>query len=224
MAAWSYSALQLFETCPRKFQALRITKEVKDSETEALRWGNWLHKQFEDYVKASGQFVIPKEIERYRKLLDLIISLPGEKYPEYQVGLTVDLKMTGFFAKDVWTRGKLDVLILNGTTAIVLDYKTGKPKHDDTQAKLFALYVFALYPHVEEVKSGFVWVGEGVTNPIDLKTYTRKDATLMWGEFLPRIKLFEEAHKTNQWPVRPSGLCKNYCPVKTCPHNGGFTQ
>jgi hypothetical protein len=220
MAAWSYSALQLFETCPRKFQALRVTKEVKEGETEALRWGNWLHKQFEDYVKARGQFVIPKEIERYRKLLDTIVSLPGEKYPEFQVALRVDLSQTGFFAKDVWTRGKLDVLIIDGKTAVVLDYKTGKPKSDDTQAKLFALYVFSLFPHVEEVKSGFVWVAEDVKNPIDIKTYSRSDSTLLWGEFLPRIKMFEDAHTKNEWPVRPSGLCKKHCPVTSCPHNG----
>lgn len=217
---WSYSALQLFETCPRKFQALRITKEVKDSESEAMRWGNWLHKQFEEYVKASGRFAIPKEIERYRNLLDTIVSLKGEKYAEYQVALTPQLKQTAYFGNDVWTRGKLDVLIIDGTTAVVLDYKTGKPKADDTQAKLFALYVFALFPHVEEVKSGFVWVGEGVTNPIDIKTYRRRDQTDMWNEFFPRIRMFEDAHETNQWPCRPSGLCKKHCPVTSCQHNG----
>lgn len=220
MPAWSYSALQLFETCPRKFQALRITKEVKEEETQALRWGNWLHKQFEEYVKAGGRFVLPQEIDRFRKLLDTILAQKGEKYAEYQVALTPQLKATTFFGKDVWTRGKLDVLIIDGVEAVVLDYKTGKPKADDTQAKLFALYVFALFPHVERVKSGFVWVGDDVKHPIDLRTYLRRDQTDLWNEFLPRIKMYEEAHATNQWPVRPSGLCKKHCPVVSCSHNG----
>ena len=220
MPAWSYSALQLFETCPRKFQALRITKEVKEPENESLRWGNWLHKQFEQYIRAEGKFVIPKEIERYRKLLDTVLAQPGEKYAEYEVCLSPQLKMLSWYDKNAWSRGKLDVLIIDGDKATVLDWKTGKPKSDDTQAKLFALYVFTLFPHVEEVKAGFIWVGEGVTNPVDLRTYSRRDQTDLWNEFLPRIKIYEEAHTTNQWPVRPSGLCKKYCPVTSCPHNG----
>ena len=220
MPAWSYSSLQLFETCPRKFQALRITKEVKEPENEALRWGNWLHKQFEQYIRASGKFVIPKELEKYRKLLDTVIAQPGEKYAEYEVCLSPQLKMLSWYDKGAWSRGKLDVLIINDTKATVLDWKTGKPKADDTQAKLFALYVFTLFPHVEEVSSGFVWLGEGVTNPIDLRTYVRRDQTDLWNEFLPRIRVYEDAHTNNQWPERPSGLCKRHCPVTSCPHNG----
>lgn len=224
MAAWSYSALQLFETCPRKFQALRITKEVKDTDSEALRWGNYLHKQFEEYINAGGKFVLPQELNRYRALLDAVIAKGGEKFAEYSVALTRTLTPTSFFGKDVWTRGKLDVLILNGEEAYVLDWKTGKPKPDPTQVKLFALYVFALFPQVNTVKAGFVWVAEGVTNAVDIYTFTRDDETAMWNEFLPRIKVFEDAHQTNQWPVRPSGLCKAYCPVVTCPHNGKRNQ
>ena len=220
MPAWSYSALQLFETCPRKFQALRVTKEVKEPEGEALRWGNYLHKQFEEYINSRGKYVLPQELNRYRALLDAVLAHEGEKFCEYSVALTQSLTPTTFFGKDVWTRGKLDVLILNGKTAYVLDWKTGKPKPDASQVKLFALYVFALFPDVEEVKAGFVWVADGVTNAVEIYTYLKSDTQGMWNEFLPRIKLFEDAHATNNWPVRPSGLCKAHCPVVSCPHNG----
>lgn len=223
MAAWSYSALQLFETCPRKFEALRIKPvKFKEAETDALREGNFIHKQFEEYIKAGGQFALPEEVKKYRPLLDACMKYPGEKYPEYQVALTTSLKQTGFFAKDVWTRGKLDLLIINDDEATVLDWKTGKPKADYAQPKIFALYVMALFPHVTKVKSGFVWVNGGTTKPVDVSTYSRADQGLMWGEFLPRIKMYEDAHVKSEWPCKPSGLCKAHCPVITCEHNGSY--
>ena len=220
MPAWSYSALQLFETCPRKFQALRVTKEVKEPETEALRWGNYLHKQFEKYVEARGKYALPKELKQYVPLLDAIMGIQGEVYPEYSVALTAQLKPTTFFGSDVWTRGKLDVLVVGDEVAIVLDYKTGTPKADDTQVKLFCLYVFALFPQVKEVKAGYVWLKEGTRNPIDVSTYERSQQLDMWNELIPRIRMYEDAHEKNQWPERPSGLCKAHCPVVSCPNNG----
>lgn len=220
MAAWSYSALQAFESCPRKFQATRVTKEFKEPEGDHLIYGNFVHKQFEEYIKAGGAFALPEELKKYKPLLDVVLNHPGEKYAEFQVALTPALKSTTFFGKDVWTRGKLDLLIINGDTATVLDWKTGKPKPDHAQPKIFALYVMALFPHVQRVKSGFVWVNGGTSKPIDTNTYTRADQGLMWGEFMPRIRMLEDAYATNQWPCKPSGLCKAHCPVTNCQYNG----
>lgn len=222
MPAWSYSALQTFESCPRKFQALRITKEVKDEQGPAIIKGNFIHAQFEAYLKAKGQFALPEELKKFRALLDVVLAMPGEKYVEYQVALTRTLQPTTFFGKDCWSRGKLDFLVVNGDTATMLDWKTGKPKSDYSQLKIFALYVFAMFPHVNTVKSGFVWVEGDLKKPVDAYTYTREDVTLMWNEFLPRIKVFEDAHVTNAWPTMPSGLCKAHCPVTSCTHNGNY--
>ena len=45
--AWSYSLLQAFETCPRRFKLTRITKEVQEPQSEAMLHGNEVHKSLE---------------------------------------------------------------------------------------------------------------------------------------------------------------------------------
>ena len=37
--AWSFSSLKLFQTCPKKYEAEKVTKEVKFTETEATLYG-----------------------------------------------------------------------------------------------------------------------------------------------------------------------------------------
>jgi hypothetical protein len=181
-------------------------------------------EQFEEYIKARGQFALPGELRKHKPLLDACLNYPGEKYPEFQVALTASLKQVPYFSKEVWTRGKLDLLIIDDKQATVLDWKTGKPKEDYAQPKIFSLYVMEMFPHVESVKAGFVWVNGGTTKPVDVSTYHREDKTLMWGEFMPRIKMYEDAHVNNDWPCRPSGLCKRHCPVTSCEHNGSYNQ
>ena len=36
------------------------------------------------------------------------------------------------------------------------------------------------------------------------------------------VDTLEEAHRTSTWPVRPSGICRNWCPCKQCEHNGRY--
>ena len=44
---WSYSALTSYETCPKRYQLTRVTKQVTEPQTEATRWGNEVHKALE---------------------------------------------------------------------------------------------------------------------------------------------------------------------------------
>ena len=48
--AWSYSSLRAFETCPWRYYLTRVSKEVIEPETEVLKWGNEVHKVFDEYV------------------------------------------------------------------------------------------------------------------------------------------------------------------------------
>lgn len=98
-------------------------------------------------------------------------------------------------------------------------HNTGKPKHDSDQLELFAALLMAVYPECDTVKTGFLWLK---TNGIDQARFERGDLPNIWNKFLPRVKALEEAHRTSTWPVRPSGLCRNWCPCKQCPHNGRY--
>ena len=60
---WSYSALTSYETCPKRYQLTRVTKQVIEKQTEATVWGNEVHKALELFAK--GQKPLPETMEEY---------------------------------------------------------------------------------------------------------------------------------------------------------------
>lgn len=216
---WSYSSLSAFEQCPRRFYLTRVTKQVTEPQTEATLWGNRVHKQLEDAV-GKGAPLAPG-FESFQPIVNKLRAFPGQKQTEVKFGLTKSLRPTTFFAKDVWVRGVRDLTLfhVDGGTAIVGDYKTGKVKDDFDQCRLFAGTVFAERPHIDTVKTAYIWLAH---DKITTETFHRSDAPAIWQEFIPRVARMEKALADDRWPANPSGLCRQYCPVgrKNCVHCG----
>jgi RecB family exonuclease len=124
---WSFSAIKLFEQCPRKYYHLKIKKDVKDEQHEAALYGEQFHEAAEFYV--SDQAELPKQFWFAKTALDKLKALPGEKLCEYKMGLTEDLEACDMDDPKVWWRGIADLSIINGTKAKVLDYKAGKSSY-----------------------------------------------------------------------------------------------
>jgi CRISPR/Cas system-associated exonuclease Cas4 (RecB family) len=215
--AWSYSYLTAFETCPRRFNFTKVTKEVVEPQTEALMHGNEVHKALENAVAKSQP--LPEKYSQYTDIVNKVIRTEGVKHAEMRFGLTQQLTPTGFFAKDVWLRGVFDLAIVRKDHAVILDWKTGKPKSEPDQLKLFAAAALAIMPRVESVRTGFVWLAY---NKLDSDTYQRDDAQDLWDEFKPRVARIRLALETNNFPPRPSGLCNKWCPVpkRLCEFSG----
>jgi CRISPR/Cas system-associated exonuclease Cas4 (RecB family) len=214
---WSYSSLQQFETCPRRFYLTRIVKAVKEPQTAATAEGNRVHKVLEDYVKGTGG--MSTDLLWLRPFMDRLRAEPGNKVPEQQFGLTRDLRPTGFFDANVWVRGKLDLNIHQTERSYTFDYKTGKRKIDSDQLKLYAGVNFAMSPHAKEVVAGFIWIPD---RKIDREVYTRDQMIPIFQEFAGRVHKIEECEQQNDWPAKPSGLCRQWCPVgrANCEHCG----
>ena len=113
---------------------------------------------------------------------------------------------------NAWSRGIADLVIINGNKAAIFDHKTGKRKPTE-QLMLYAGYTFAMYPDVDYVTTGFVWLKD---KKIDKQAFTRGQVSEIWLEFLPRVRKLELAYEKDNWPCRPSGLCHGWCPAKTC--------
>lgn len=209
--AWSFSSLDKFVNCPRQFHAVKVAKTVVEPETEQMRWGTWMHKQFEDRQKFGRP--LPADIMKHETFMLMLLNLPGTFETEQKVALDRRGMPTTFFAKDVWWRGIIDYVKINGTHAYVADYKTGKPHQKFGQLKLFALYIFAKYPEVRTVKVEFYWTA---TMTCTGDVYTRDMSSRLWSEFVPNLKQYMKAFHTNTWQPRPSGLCNGWCPVTTC--------
>lgn len=214
---WSFSALKLFEQCPRKYYHLKILRDVKEEETEAIRYGNEFHEAAEHYVDGTAE--LPARFGYARAALDKLKNMAGEKLCEYRMGLTEDLEPCTTDDPKVWWRGIADLTIVNGKTAKVIDHKTGlSAKYADTdQLELMALAVFKHFPEIEHIKAGllFVRVPAFIT-----AEYRRGDAPKLWVRWLQRYNRLIQARDAGVWNPKTSGLCKRHCIVLTCPHNG----
>jgi hypothetical protein len=213
--SWSYSALNAYETCPRKYYHTRVAKDVTEEVIEAREWGDQVHKAAEASLKHGTP--IPKEYSLIAPVVQKVRESPGETFAEREFVLNNKFKPSTWWGEDAWVRCKVDAMKLQGTHAVLLDYKTGKMRPETDQLKLFTGVVLCHEPEIETVTTGFVWVKHGTTT---VEKYTRDDLPWIWSEFLPRVKRMEKSYETNTFEVRPSGLCKKHCPVKSCEFNG----
>ncbi len=214
---WSWSSLQSFETCPKRHYLTKIIKMVTEPTTPALAEGRATHKALEDGV--NGKPVAPS----YHKYLPIVAKLraaKGQKHPEVKFAVTANFHRTGFFDRDAWCRGVIDLAVVGNKTGVMLDYKTGKVKIDSDQLKLFSAAGFGMYPFLERIKAGYVWLEH---NRIDVQDYARSDVGGIWADFMPRVKRLEIAQEKSEWPAKPSGLC-GWCPVgpSRCEHWLGY--
>lgn len=211
MPPWTYSQLESFESCPKKFYHLRVVRDVVDPPSVHNEWGTKVHSAFEDFVNKGD--ALPEGMTQWQRLADKIAALPGQKFTEVRLSIDSSFQPTGW--KNSWSRGIADLLVIHKDKAAVLDYKTGKRKPSE-QLDLYANYVFHSYPQVNKVTTGFVWLKD---RRIDWKPLERASISITWQALLPRVRKLESAYERDSWPARPSGLCNGWCPVTSCPFN-----
>lgn len=217
---WSYSSLNLFKQCPKKYYHLRVAKDIKEPEGEALLYGKRVHSAAEEYVRDGTP--IPPQFAFIQDALDELRKIPGERYCEYRLALNERFEPVDFFAPDVWWRGVADLLIIDEEAgeARIVDYKTGKSARyaDTDQLEILALAVFKHFPKVKRIKGGLLFL---VCNALVKAAYEDTAQQTMWGKWMQEITLLESCMESNTWNAKPNFTCQRYCPVKTCPHNGG---
>ena len=96
--AWSYSSLKTFQQCPKKYYHLKVAKDVKEAPSDAIAFGNKIHKIAQEYVdvetaKATGRTAFGEMVE-YLKAHPSIRALLVEKtdrlYRNLRDWVTVD--------------------------------------------------------------------------------------------------------------------------------------
>lgn len=214
---WSYSSLHAFEECPRRFFLTRISKQASERQTEATLHGNTVHKAMEDAVK--GKRPLPETMVRFQPLVTKLRAAPGTQLVESRFALTNALAPCDYWSPDVWVRGVLDYGNVNGETATIIDYKTGKRRLDVDQLRLFSLAGFSIYPHVLRVRTAYLWLQSG---KLDREDFAREQKHEIHQEFAGRVHRMQQAEQAGNWPPRPSGLCREWCPVgkSLCEHCG----
>ena len=214
MPAWSYSSIKTFDQCAKKYFHLKVVKDVKDEPGEAADYGTAVHEAAELFIKHGTP--IPEKFAFMRPIVEPLAKKKGTKATEIKLGVTSDMKPCGFFDKNVWYRGIADLLILNGSEAWLIDYKTGKnAKYADMkQLDLLAGAIFIHYPEVETIKSALLYV---VSQDMPRKIHHRQHLPTYMSVFDTQLDQLEAAMEHGVWNANPSGLC-GWCPVETCEH------
>jgi hypothetical protein len=179
-------------------------------------YGTEVHKALEDYVKDGKELAL--NYLRFKGAVDELIAIPGDKYPEYEMALFKDKTPCAFDDPTRWVRGIVDLLIVDGDYAFIVDYKTGSNRYPDPkQLRLMSLMTFAHFPQVNKIKAGLLFV---MHNTFITEEYKREDIEKSWGKFEGPLTRLDKAFETNVWPCNPTPLC-GYCPVKTCDYHRG---
>lgn len=229
---WSFSTLESFETCAKKYYHSNVAKDFVETDNENRKWGFTVHDAFARAINHKSP--LPVEIRKWEPWVKFIAE-PFDPTTtimkaEEKLAITEQMNPCEYFDKkvQVWFRCTADVLKISGPVARIVDWKTGKSKtfldpetnqwkSPSEQLNLTAATVMAHYPMVQLVKTQFVFLKE------DFYTEDfvgRWDLPKMWQRMLPRVDRMKLASRTGEYKPNPSGLCKAHCPVKTCPHHG----
>jgi hypothetical protein len=213
----SYSSIKLYENCPLRYFRQRIVKDVVDAGGEASKYGERVHAFLETRLKENT--LLPQEVAHYESLCSSVerIAHNGELFVEKELVLTDNLTPTTWWEPDAWLRSKLDILVISGDMANVMDWKTGKRNADQFQMQLFAAQVFKHYPEVTRVKTSLVWLKDMA---MDTEVYYRSGVNTIWAEVMKRIQRINDSLEHDNWPAKPSGLCR-YCPAR---HNCDYAR
>jgi hypothetical protein len=207
---WSFSFLNTYDNCPKKADATYISKEIKYEESPEAAHGNKIHKIAEDALRLEQFPSVP--YDGMNKFFHDMYAMPKRNpiEPELKLGVTRNWQSTGFFANDVWGRGKVDApIILSKTHAIIFDWKTGKVREDPYELEVQAVLLKAAYPTLEIVKGAYIWLKEDKYGEVhDLSNFDRTKN---------RIERTMEKVGQGQFYVTPNPLC-GWCPLKTCKH------
>ena len=212
---WSPTKLQAFDTCPYQYAAKYFYNSLPYEETEATKWGNRVHKAAEDYLKG-GMPYDPEAFEQVAKWVKVIEKIPGERFVEEKI--SVDERLMPCDYESGEGRMIADVYVLNGENLFIADWKTGKVKDDHFQLKVYALLLALKHPQVKKITYKYIWTKTGQVTGGEL---VKQDLVEIAKELKAKLSLVKQAWEHENYPQRPSGLCKNWCGVTDCPHCGG---
>ena len=77
IAPWSFSKIKSFEQCPKKFYHLKVSKDYKEPETDAMLYGTAVHLAAEEYIRDGTP--LPEKYGYCKDVLDTLNDIEGEK-------------------------------------------------------------------------------------------------------------------------------------------------
>lgn len=208
--------LDTFLTCPRQYQAKYVTKEVVFQQNAAAAYGDRIHKAVQAALETKT--ILPSEAAFMQPLVEWCNALSSQPathmFVERKLAITRDLKRTDW--KNGWLRGMADVMFVDNLHQlnIIIDWKTGK-KRGTSQDEILALCA-AHTTGWKNVLCLWVYVQQSELHCREFKVYQFDGLK----NLMDNIGSYESACQNDNFAPTPNGLCKQWCDVLSCPHNG----
>lgn len=207
----SYTMLDTYKKCQHQMYRRYIAKDQPFVESPEMKWGSEVHAAFE--YRVGGGKALPANMQQWE---EFAAPFDGKgAITEQKLGMTIEGRPTGFFDKDVWFRGKLDVTIISGTTAYIPDWKTGNSKYEDPfELETNAVLLHAKHPALTKIMGCYVWLKDNrISQTYDLSHTLQTWTTMqrMMAEIIEK-RATPATYQKNQTP-----LC-SYCSVGDCEH------
>lgn len=217
----SYSLLNKWDICNHQAYRIYIAKDLpKEKESPEMKWGNEVHKAFETRLKW-GSAVRGNPDTGYDWLPSMIqyepfaAALDGRSVkPEQQLGITSKGQPVGFWDGATWLRGKLDAPVVSGATALLLDWKTGKPREEPFELEVQALLLRARHPEIRTIVGRYVWLKENRLG----ETHDCSDTQRTFNMVHDTMDEIAHSIQMDRFDKKPGPLC-GWCPVIDCNHN-----
>lgn len=177
ITAWGPSRLAVYNECPAKAKYKHIDK-LPDPGGPAMVRGSEIHRAAESWIWGRTTTLhADLKHAKVKKLLTQLKKAAAEKRvrTELELALNRQWQTCAWLAHEVYVRVKLDVVLWanDGTTAEVIDWKTGKaytaeekPEYVD-QLFQYSVILMSAFPKLERVVSRLVFTdaGQEVTVP-----------------------------------------------------------
>jgi len=214
----SHTALDTFKTCPQQYRAKYITKEVKFEQTTATLLGDRMHKALESRIRDG--IMLPTEFAHLEPMVAKVLEFPGIRYVEHKLAFNDNGVPIPYWDKNGYFRGAADLMVFDQEKGYlrIFDWKSGKPRANKDQLDRMALAAYQCIKGVKKIRAAFVY--PLLAAPVQAETYHDTDMPRLMQLLQHDIKRVDTAIELNQFPPSPSGLCKQWCDVLSCPFNG----
>lgn len=231
---YSFSKINTFFECPKKFEFSYITKVDKDKEyTEPpyFRRGSFIHAYLANRLKG-GDGALDKfsDIDISDKLILVDIAETALDNPYVQLSFDFDIhgiEKKIFLSEDMKPSkqsnsimmGYIDYFAIHDDVAIIIDWKSGKyrPEASYEQLELYAIWVLEKYPDINEIDLIFYYVEH---DKLSIKTISKNEISSFKDNLLSNISTIENTTEFNPTPSKRA--CLHCAFFNTCSDEFGI--
>lgn len=207
----SYSSLSTYENvCPYKYYRQYVVRDLPYVETPERKRGNEVHDALA--LRIGGK-PLPSTMQHLEPLAAAFDGRGAKA--EGKVGVTRQGRPTGFFDKDVWLRGAIDVSVVQVPYAAIFDWKEGSSKWVKRfELDVHALLLHARHPTLTSIQAQYVFTKENKLS----ERYDCSDTRGTWQTINDIVGRIEADKKSGQFEKRKNPLCA-YCECFDCENN-----